>query len=111
MSTGNLRIAGGLCAVALALGAAACGSGGSTSSSTTSAAAGKPASGGKPLTIGISLSLSGDFSDPGNAAMRGYQLWADTVNAKGGILGRKVVAQDRRRHLEPEPGRDELPER
>ena len=88
MSTGNLRIAGGLCAVALALGAAACGSGGSTSSSTTSAAAGKPASGGKPLTVGISLSLSGDFSDPGNAALRGYKLWAE-VNAKGGILGRR----------------------
>ena len=32
VSTGHLRIAGGLCAVALALGAAACGSGGSTSS-------------------------------------------------------------------------------
>jgi branched-chain amino acid transport system substrate-binding protein len=45
---------------------------------------------GKPIVIGISLSLSGDFSDPGQAAKRGYQLWADTVNAKGGILGRKV---------------------
>jgi branched-chain amino acid transport system substrate-binding protein len=43
-----------------------------------------------PIVIGISLSLSGDFSDPGNAAMRGYQLWADTVNANGGILGRQV---------------------
>ena len=30
----------------------------------------------KPLVIGISLSLSGDFSDPGKAAMRGYKLWA-----------------------------------
>ena len=90
MSTGHLRIAGGLCAVALAFGAAACGSGGS-SSATSSTAGGKPASGGKPLTVGISLSLSGDFSDPGNAALRGYRLWAQTVNAKGGILGRKVT--------------------
>ena len=40
--------------------------------------------------MGISLSLSGDFSDPGNAALRGYRLWAATVNAKGGVLGRKV---------------------
>ena len=44
----------------------------------------------KPIVIGISLSQSGDFSDPGKAAMRGYQLWADTVNASGGILGRQV---------------------
>ncbi|WP_405969139.1 amino acid ABC transporter substrate-binding protein [Streptomyces sp. NBC_00988] len=43
-----------------------------------------------PLKIGISLSLTGDFSDPGKSAERGYRLWADTVNAKGGILGRKV---------------------
>jgi branched-chain amino acid transport system substrate-binding protein len=42
------------------------------------------------LTIGISLSLTGDFSDPGKAAERGYQLWQKTVNAKGGVLGRTV---------------------
>jgi branched-chain amino acid transport system substrate-binding protein len=43
-----------------------------------------------PIKIGISLSLSGDFSDPGKAAQRGYKLWAKVVNAKGGVLGRKV---------------------
>ena len=43
-----------------------------------------------PIKIGISLSLSGDFSDPGKAAQRGYKLWANVVNAKGGVLGRKV---------------------
>jgi branched-chain amino acid transport system substrate-binding protein len=43
-----------------------------------------------PIKIGISLSFSGDFSDPGKAAKRGYELWASTVNARGGILGRKV---------------------
>ena len=49
-----------------------------------------------PIKIGISLSLSGDFSDPGKAAQRGYKLWAKVVNAKGGVLGRKVqlVIQD-----------------
>jgi branched-chain amino acid transport system substrate-binding protein len=45
---------------------------------------------GKPLVVGISLSLSGDFSDPGKAAMRGYQLWAAEANKHGGVLGRKV---------------------
>jgi branched-chain amino acid transport system substrate-binding protein len=43
-----------------------------------------------PLVIGASVSLTGDFSDSGKAVQRGYQLWADTVNAKGGLLGRKV---------------------
>jgi branched-chain amino acid transport system substrate-binding protein len=43
------------------------------------------------IKIGISLSLSGDFSDPGKFAMQGYKLWAKTVNAKGGLLGRKIV--------------------
>ncbi|QDN93416.1 amino acid ABC transporter substrate-binding protein [Streptomyces sp. RLB3-6] len=43
-----------------------------------------------PLVIGASVSLTGDFSDSGQAVQRGYQLWADSVNAKGGLLGRKV---------------------
>jgi len=44
----------------------------------------------KPITIGISLSLSGDFSADGQGYQRGYELWASYVNAHGGILGRKV---------------------
>ena len=43
-----------------------------------------------PLKIGISLSLTGDFADPGKAAQRGYELWADEVNKAGGVLGRQV---------------------
>ncbi|MDT5154348.1 MAG: branched-chain amino acid transport system substrate-binding protein, partial [Mycobacterium sp.] len=43
-----------------------------------------------PLKVGASLSLTGDFSDSGKAAQRGYELWADTVNKSGGILGRHV---------------------
>lgn len=43
-----------------------------------------------PIKIGISLSLSGDFSDPGKAVKRGYELWAAYVNAHGGVLGRQV---------------------
>jgi branched-chain amino acid transport system substrate-binding protein len=45
----------------------------------------------KTLTIGVSLSLTGDFADPGKAAQRGYQLWADHINAAGGLLGKKVT--------------------
>ncbi len=43
-----------------------------------------------PIKIGISLSLSGDFSADGLAFQQGYNLWADTVNKNGGILGRQV---------------------
>src|SRR5947209_14698435 len=43
-----------------------------------------------PIKIGISLSLSGDFSADGMAFQQGYQLWADTINKNGGLLGRQV---------------------
>src|SRR5689334_17754689 len=44
----------------------------------------------EPVTIGISLPLTGDFSQPGTEARRGYEVWAKQVNAAGGLLGRSV---------------------
>src|SRR3954465_5856100 len=44
----------------------------------------------KPLKIGASLPLTGDFSEPGKAAQQGYQGWAKMINDKGGLPGRKV---------------------
>jgi branched-chain amino acid transport system substrate-binding protein len=52
-------------------------------SSTGSAASGT-------VTIGASLSLSGDFAADGQAFQRGYQLWAKDQNAKGGLLGKTI---------------------
>jgi branched-chain amino acid transport system substrate-binding protein len=43
-----------------------------------------------PIVIGTSLPLSGEFSQPGGEARRGYEIWRDMVNAKGGMLGRQV---------------------
>src|ERR671937_1080905 len=43
-----------------------------------------------PIKIGISLPLTGNFSEPGTAAMRGYKIWQQLVNNRGGLLGRKV---------------------
>ena len=43
-----------------------------------------------PITIGASLSLTGDFSADGQAFEKGYRLWARDVNARGGLLGRQV---------------------
>jgi len=45
---------------------------------------------GTPIKIGISLSLSGDFSADGIAFQQGYQLWAKDINASGGLLGHPV---------------------
>ena len=43
-----------------------------------------------PIKIGASLPLTGDFSEPGSAAKKGYEVWADVINKGGGILGRQV---------------------
>ena len=51
----------------------------------TEGAAAKP-----PIKIGISLPLTGNFSEPGTAAMRGYKIWQQLINKQGGLLGRKV---------------------
>jgi branched-chain amino acid transport system substrate-binding protein len=61
---------------------AACSSGSSS---------GNSGSGSKnPILIGVSLSLTGDFSADGQAFQRGYNLWASDVNKAGGLLGRQV---------------------
>lgn len=64
---------------------AACGSGGGGGGSSSSTPSTK-----KPITIGVSVSLTGDFSADGQAFQRGYNLWASDVNKAGGILGRQV---------------------
>ena len=43
-----------------------------------------------PIKIGFSMALSGGLAGGGKAALLAYQIWAEEVNAKGGILGRKV---------------------
>ena len=46
--------------------------------------------GGEPIVIGASLPLTGDFSEPGVAAKKGYDLWVEQVNKEGGLIGRQV---------------------
>ena len=70
-------------AAASAVTVAACGTTGTTS--TTSAAGGS-----QPVTVGISLPLTGQFMTDGQASEKGYQLWASDVNAAGGLLGHQV---------------------
>lgn len=63
------------------LAAAACGSG---------AGSGTGAGSKNPVVIGISVPLSGDFSQDGPNAMDGYKTWAAYQDAHGGILGRPI---------------------
>jgi len=43
-----------------------------------------------PIKIGASLSLTGTYAQPGSYQKEGYELCAEHLNAKGGMLGRKV---------------------
>ena len=62
---------------------AACGSAASSGS-----AAGQASSG--PITIGMSLPMTGPVADVSKPGYQGYELWASQVNAAGGLLGRQV---------------------
>ncbi len=80
------RVRRGLAAAALA-GLAAV-----TLSACLSSGSGGDGGGGEddPIVIGISLPLTGDFSEPGKGVQRGYEAWASYVNENGGLLGRDV---------------------
>ena len=45
---------------------------------------------GAPIKIGLSIAQTGPLAGGGKAALLGLQMWRDDVNAKGGLLGRKV---------------------
>ena len=45
---------------------------------------------GAPIKIGLSIAQTGPLGAGGKAALLGQQMWRDDVNAKGGLLGRKV---------------------
>ena len=44
----------------------------------------------QPLRIGFGMSLTGPLAGNGKAALIAMEIWKDDVNARGGILGRKV---------------------
>jgi branched-chain amino acid transport system substrate-binding protein len=43
-----------------------------------------------PIRIGCGMGLTGGLASNGKAALMTWQMWADEVNQKGGLLGRKV---------------------
>ena len=45
---------------------------------------------GQPIRIGFSMALTGGLAPNGKSALLAQQIWAEDVNAKGGLLGRPV---------------------
>src|SRR5687768_4414574 len=43
-----------------------------------------------PLTIGATVSSSGPSAKIGQAQKEGYELWAEQISARGGLMGRPV---------------------
>src|ERR1700682_4285143 len=43
-----------------------------------------------PIKIGMSMPQTGGLAGGGKASLLGIEIWRDNVNAKGGLLGRKV---------------------
>ena len=80
-ASSRLRL--GALAATAALALTACGS----DDAGTDAAAG---SSDDPIDIGVSLPLTGDFSEPGKGVQQGYEAWAKYTNENGGLLGRQV---------------------
>ena len=79
--------------VAMTAASAAVAACGLSSASNTNALLAGPT--GQPITVGISLPLSGPqaaggFAPDGQATKKGYELWASDVNSHGGLLGRPV---------------------
>jgi len=50
----------------------------------------KSAESAEPIILGAAVSLTGNLARSGLDQKLGYELWKDSVNARGGILGRKV---------------------
>ncbi len=48
------------------------------------------AQGAAPIKIGFSMALTGPLAANGKQALLGAKIWAEEINAKGGLLGRQV---------------------
>src|SRR5262249_44852280 len=45
---------------------------------------------GQPITIGFAMALTGPLAANGKQALLGAKIWEETINKKGGLLGRQV---------------------
>ena len=65
-----------------------------------------PAAAQEPITIGFSVSLTGGLAGSGKAHLLSKQIWAEEINARGGLLGRpvKLVYYDDQTNVATVPG-------
>jgi branched-chain amino acid transport system substrate-binding protein len=61
--------------------------GGAVATATAGMAA---AQSGNPIRIGLGMALTGPLAPNGKSALLAMQIWEETVNAKGGLIGRPV---------------------
>jgi branched-chain amino acid transport system substrate-binding protein len=61
---------------------------------------------GKPIRVGLSIAQTGPLSGAGKSGLLALQIWRDDVNARGGLLGRKVelIAYDDQGNPSMTPG-------
>ena len=61
---------------------------------------------GQPIKVGLGIAQTGPLGGGGKAALLGLQMWVDDVNARGGMLGRKVqlIAYDDQSNPATTPG-------
>jgi len=45
---------------------------------------------GEPIKIGFGMAMTGGLGPNGKSALLAEKIWEEDVNAKGGLLGRKV---------------------
>jgi branched-chain amino acid transport system substrate-binding protein len=59
---------------------------------TAATLAGAPAAAqsGEPIKIGFSMAMTGGLGGNGKSALLAQKIWEEDINAKGGLLGRKV---------------------
>ena len=67
---------------------------------------GTPAIAAEPITIGFAEALTGGLAVVGKSGLLAAQIWAEDINAKGGLLGRpvKLVFYDNQSNASNVPG-------
>ncbi|MHB8729405.1 MAG: amino acid ABC transporter substrate-binding protein [Sulfuricaulis sp.] len=58
----------------------------------------------KDIVVGASVALTGKYARTGQEQLQGFQMWVDDVNARGGLLGRKVALKYYDDESKPETG-------
>lgn len=58
----------------------------------------------KDIVVGTSVALTGKYARTGQEQLQGFQMWVDEVNARGGLLGKKVKLVHYDDESKPETG-------